>query len=85
MPWIAPATIGAVADALIAGADLVAPAYRGERGHPVGFSRRYCASLAALTGDAGARALIEGHRDGLTLIDVDDAGVLRDVDTPADV
>ena len=85
MPWIAPATIGVVRDALIKGADIVAPRHRGARGHPVGFARRHYASLAALTGDHGARGLIERSRARMTLIDVDDAGTTRDIDTPLDL
>ena len=83
MPWITPATIRAVADAIAAGGDIVAPVYRGERGHPVGFARRHGTALAALTGDAGARAVIAAHREALTLLAVDDAGTVRDVDTRA--
>lgn len=83
MPWISPATIRAIADALASGADIVAPAYRGERGHPVGFSRRHFAALCALTGDTGARSVLLAHPDELTLLDVDDAAVARDVDTRA--
>lgn len=85
MPWIAPDTIRAVADALASGADMAAPTCRGARGHPVGFSRRHYASLASLVSDAGARTLIERERTRLTTIDVADAGVLRDVDTAADL
>lgn len=81
MPWIASATIRAIADAVAASAEIAAPSYRGERGHPVGFSRRHYAALASLTGDVGARSLIERCLDRVTWIDVDDAGVLRDVDT----
>ena len=83
MPWIAPATIRALADALAAGASIAAPVYRGMRGHPVGFSRRHFDSLCALEGDAGARSILAAHSDELTLLDVDDAGIVRDVDTPA--
>lgn len=85
MPWIASATIRAIADALAAGADIAAPSYRGERGHPVGFARRHYAALAALTGDAGARSIVERGLARLTWIDVDDAGILRDIDTPSDL
>ncbi|HXT03317.1 MAG TPA: nucleotidyltransferase family protein [Casimicrobiaceae bacterium] len=85
MPWIAPATIGAVVDALTNGADIVAPSYRGTRGHPVGFTRRHYVSLVALTGDAGARALIERSRERVTLIDVDDPGATHDIDTRFDL
>ena len=84
MPWISPATIGVVAAALDVGA-IVVPAYRGRRGHPVGFARRHYEALAALQGDAGARSLLERHQHRVTVIDVDDPGIIRDVDTPADL
>ena len=83
MPWIAPATIARVAESLRQGAGIAAPIHRGERGHPVGFARNHFAALAALTGDAGARPIVAAHADALTLLDVDDAGVVRDVDTKA--
>jgi molybdenum cofactor cytidylyltransferase len=83
MPWIAPTTIRHVVHALQHGADIVAPVHRGNRGHPVGFARRHFAALAALTGDAGARELLHSEADAVTLIDVDDPGIVRDVDTPA--
>ncbi|MCL4799694.1 MAG: nucleotidyltransferase family protein, partial [Burkholderiales bacterium] len=58
---------------------------RGERGHPVGFAARYGAELAALAGDAGAREILRRDRGLVELIEVDDPGVLRDVDTRADL
>ena len=83
MPWIAATTIRAVADTLDAGASIVVPRYRGTRGHPVGFARRHFAALCALEGDEGARSIVAAHTGELTLLDVDDAGIVRDVDTPA--
>ncbi|MCP3709639.1 nucleotidyltransferase family protein [Paraburkholderia sp. CNPSo 3274] len=83
MPCIAVESIEAVARALDGGAPLVAPFYRGQRGHPVGFGYPHRAALVALDGDAGARALLSTHP--LTRIEVDDPGILRDVDTPADL
>jgi molybdenum cofactor cytidylyltransferase len=83
MPCIAPDTIGAVARAVDEGASLVAPYYRGQRGHPVGFGAGHRDALLALDGDAGARALFGSQ--AVTRIDVADAGVLRDIDTPADL
>jgi molybdenum cofactor cytidylyltransferase len=85
MPWIAPATIVAVADALKAGADIAAAAYQGRRAHPVGFARRHFAALSALTGDDGARSVVGAHLERLRMIHVDDDGVVRDVDTVADL
>ncbi len=85
MPWIAPATILALAHALAEGAEIVAPVHRGERGHPVGFSRAYGSALAALTGDEGARTIIAARQWVLSTIEVDDPGIVRDVDVPEDL
>ncbi|MBC8738291.1 nucleotidyltransferase family protein [Paraburkholderia sp. UCT31] len=83
MPRIAVPTIEAVARALDNGAPLVAPFYDGQRGHPVGFGSEHRDALLALDGDTGAKALLRSH--ALTRIDVDDPGILRDVDTPDDL
>jgi molybdenum cofactor cytidylyltransferase len=83
MPWIEPATIEAVARALDAGAELVAPYYRGTRGHPVGFGSVHRDALASLDGDAGARGILA--RMTPLIVEVDDPNVLRDVDLPSDL
>ena len=85
MPWIEPSTIARVAAAVAEGAPVAAPFHRGARGHPVGFSSACYAALAALTGDEGAKSVVAAHSDSLARIDVDDAGTLRDIDTPADM
>lgn len=83
MPWIQPATIVGLADALTNGASMVAPVCAGRRGHPVGFSSKWGASLGKLHGDTGARTLIATHASELLLKPVSDDGVLRDVDYPS--
>lgn len=85
MPWIQPATISALANELRNGASMVAPAYKGERGHPVGFSARWLKPLQALSGDRGARDLIATYSEELELVTTDDAGVLKDIDHPQDM
>lgn len=85
MPGILPSTIALVAQALGGGASIVAPRFRGDRGHPVGMASRFRDDLLALQGDAGARAIVAAHKDAVTLLDVDDPGVLKDIDTPADL
>jgi molybdenum cofactor cytidylyltransferase len=85
MPFVAPDTIRRVSETLQDGADLAAPAYRGERGHPVGFAATYREDLAALTGDAGAREVLGRDRARMRVVEVDDPGVLRDIDTPEDL
>ncbi|MEM5434565.1 nucleotidyltransferase family protein [Paraburkholderia diazotrophica] len=83
MPRIAASTVEAVARAADKGASIVAPYYRGQRGHPVGFGVEHRDALLALDGDTGARALFATH--AVTRIDVDDPGVLSDIDTPEDL
>ena len=67
------------------GAAIAAPSYHGARGHPVGLSSQFRGQLEALRGDEGARAILRLNPDLVTLIDVDDPGVCRDIDTPADL
>lgn len=85
MPYIRPETIAKIATSLADGADIVAPVYQGERGHPVGWSARFRAQLEALHGDEGGRALLKQNAGLVKLIEVDDPGVRRDIDTPADL
>ena len=85
MPFLRPETIRVIAKALSEGAAIAAPAYRGERGHPVGFARRFLDELSALHGDQGAKGLLAQHSDRVTLYEVDDPGVLRDIDRPSDL
>lgn len=83
MPWVQPATVCAVRDALRERDTLVQPLYAGQPGHPVGFPTRYRAALLALQGDRGARAVLAGQ--AVWQLETGDAGVTRDVDTPADL
>lgn len=85
MPAIKPATISAVVAALNAGAAIAAPAYRGERGHPVGFSSRFREELTALSGDSGARAVLQRHAAEIRIVECEDPGVLYDIDRKGDV
>ena len=83
MPFVKPKTVAAVARALTAENKIAAPAINGRRGHPVGFAASHGAALATLDGDEGARRLLAENE--VTLIACDDAGILRDVDTPGDL
>ena len=69
--------------ALAEGAVIAAPVFNGRRGNPAGFSAALLPELLALRGDEGARSLFERH--AFAAVSVADAGVLRDVDHPADL
>ena len=85
MPRVQPSTIAAIAGAIRSGAIVAAPEYRGERGHPVAFSHALRSELLGLSGDSGARGILERHRDKIHLVECDDSGVLLDVDARADL
>ena len=85
MPFLLPQTIKTIAGHIAQTGRIAIPAYRGERGHPVGFGRRYLDELLKLQGDEGARSVIARHPRDLEIVDCDDRGILRDVDTPADL
>lgn len=63
---------------------IVIPSYQGKRGHPVLFGRDFWPQLAALSGDAGAKLVLQQHPDAMHVVELDDPGVLRDVDTQED-
>jgi molybdenum cofactor cytidylyltransferase len=85
MPSIQPRTILAIAQQLEQGAEIVVPVFAGERGHPVGFGRRFRDDLMAVTGDAGARTILRAHPTEVHRLEVDDPAVLQDLDTMDDV
>ena len=83
MPWVDPATLRRLADALAAGAGIAAPVLDGRRGNPVGFGAVHLDALLALSGDAGARRLLQTFP--VTEVPVDDPGIFRDIDLPGDL
>jgi len=85
MPYIKPLTISAVAHEICAGAAIAMPDYQGQRGHPVGFSAKFRDELEKLKGDEGARAIVKRYADQVHLLPCEDAGIITDVDTPADL
>jgi len=64
--------------------EIVAPRYRGERGHPMVISRRYWDEILALPEGSAPRDVIQQHRDKLYFVDVESDSVLSDIDTPED-
>jgi len=82
MPCVPVEVIAQLASAHEAGWNL-APRYDGRRGHPVLLDRAYWGAMLALPAEAKPRAVIEGARERLRLVDVADEGVLLDIDTRA--
>ena len=66
------------------GVRIVAPRYRGEQGTPVVFARELVPELLALSGDYGARSVVERAPERVQYVDFDREAPM-DVDTPADL
>jgi len=82
MPMVRPATLRAVA-ASLAQYPVVFAQYRGRRGHPVGFSAELYSELVMMAGDDSLRRIVARYPAHGQ--EVNDSGVLVDVDTVADL
>jgi molybdenum cofactor cytidylyltransferase len=63
------------------GRGIVAPTCLGKIGNPVLWGRRFFPDIAGLTGDMGARPLLERHQEHVAMVELGDDAVLRDFDT----
>ncbi len=82
MPMVQPSTIQAVARQLPT-YPVVYAQHGGRRGHPVGFGPELFSELATLAGDEGAHRLVA--RYPAHAVDVEDVGILMDIDRPEDL
>jgi len=81
-PAVERETIDALLD--LPGSNLLrVPRYQGRRGHPVWFSQELIAEFLALPPEAAARDVVRSHADRTTFVDVNDPGVVADIDDPA--
>ena len=82
-PLITPALVNQVlaayqqSDALA-----IIPRYADQRGNPVLLARPLFDELKALTGDVGARVVLNRYPESIRWLDVDDPAVVTDMDTP---
>ena len=63
---------------------LAIPCYREQRGHPVIAARPILEEIVRLPEDSSAKTVIRGHRLETTFVEVDDPGVVLDIDRPGD-
>jgi len=61
------------------GKGIVLPVYKGERGHPVLIDMKYRHEVENLNPEVGLRELVYGQPDDILEVEVDDAGILRDI------
>ena len=84
-PFLRPQTLDRIVDEYRRSqAQIVIPMYQGQRGNPVLLDRSVFAEVMTLEGDVGSRAIFANHLDGIVNVEVEDKGILLDLDEPAD-
>jgi molybdenum cofactor cytidylyltransferase len=84
-PAVARATIAALLETPLdssAPAPLRIPRFAGRRGHPIWISRSLIPEFLALPAGSSAREVVTRHASEIAYLDVDDPGILADVDDP---
>ncbi|MBC7638136.1 MAG: NTP transferase domain-containing protein [Acetobacteraceae bacterium] len=82
-----PLVTGRMLDRLIAGFNpdegraIVVPVHQGKIGNPILWDRQFFPDILVLSGDNGARKLIDTHAELVAEIDLGDDAILRDFDT----
>ena len=84
MPLIKSHHIDSIIEAFdpIEGRSICVPVHGRKRGNPVLWGRQYLDEIISITGDVGARHLLEEYSDQISEVMIDTDGVLFDVDTP---
>jgi molybdenum cofactor cytidylyltransferase len=85
MPFVSPETVRAVIAAYERKPAIVSPRYRGKRGHPVVLPASLRDEIRAADRHATLHDVIHAHTDMRIDVDVEDAGIVRDVDRPEDL
>jgi molybdenum cofactor cytidylyltransferase len=81
LPAVAASTVMAVAGA---GGEVVIPRYQGRRGHPVAFSASVAREILSLPETASAKDVLQKDASRVVHLEVDDAEIVNDIDTPGD-
>ena len=66
----------------VEGRAICVPVSGRKRGNPVLWAKSFLAEMAAISGDVGARHLLEQHAEQIFEVPVSGEGVLMDIDTP---
>lgn len=83
-PLVKPETINLLINFHAQHGGIVAPYYLGIRGNPVLFDGKFIPEFSSVTGDVGAREIIARYPEYLHKLNVQDQGILQDIDTLED-
>ncbi len=84
MPMVKAAHINQLIDAFdpLEGRAICLPVNGRKRGNPILWGQQFLAEMSALSGDIGARHMLEGYSDQVCEVNVEEDGILFDIDTP---
>jgi molybdenum cofactor cytidylyltransferase len=84
-PGIRPEVVDAMLRAFDGGRKgIVVPVHGGRQGHPILFDLRYRDEVLERHDEEGLRGLLAAHREDVLGLEVEDPGILADMDTPED-
>ena len=83
-PFFSTEDVKALLDAHAGGAAIAVPVFQGRRGHPVVLDGSFREELEGLTGDTGARQILERESASVVEVELSDDGFLVDIDDPDD-
>ncbi len=85
MPYVRPETVRAVIAKFRERPAIVSPRYKGKRGHPVALPMALKDEIRTTASSLNLHQVIKRHPDLSVDLDVDDPGIVRDVDRPEDI
>jgi len=83
-PFFTTDDVNALLEAHAGGAAIAVPVFQGRRGHPVVLDGSFREELEGLTGDTGARHILERESASVVEVELPDDGFLVDIDDPDD-
>lgn len=85
MPFVTPGTIRAVIDRFAESPGIISPRYLGKRGHPVVLPPELREEILAAEPTSTLHDVLRNHPDQRIDLEMNDRGVVRDVDTRKDL
>ena len=85
MPFVRSDTVRSVIQEWTKRRGIVSPRYNGKRGHPVALPLGLRDEILATPATSNLHEVIKRHLDQRVDLDVDDPGIVQDVDAPADL
>jgi CTP:molybdopterin cytidylyltransferase MocA len=65
--------------------NIMIPVTNGRRGHPLIIPSKFRSEILDAPDDSNLRDILKNHSADIVEVDIDDAGILRDIDTPRDL